>query len=381
MFRTLTTAALTAAALSFVAPMPGAALSTYQANAVTNAGPGMTSLGGLQARDEHRTVMVRGMLDRILANPAGNGSHLFQLRDEYGHTLRVRSTQSVPDQRVLYELTGTVSVDRAGRVYLSEDARSVIPLEAVDSHTRSVRRVAVIDGTAVGGGTVTQIAVVDQDQVVSPETEREAGIPGWAWLLAGLGFGLIGLLAARLPGVGSPSDRGASRRRNGIDPVSPFASQPLQGTRAEGMKGAATPAQAPVTAAANQNATAPAAPTRRFSSTIRVLPAWLEPTDGEGNPIRFFAPPTGGHQVRISLGRDSGHPYEHVQLNEQTVSRRQAALNVLDGRYMLENLSGTNPTQVNGRSVGREPMPLSDGDLVQLGQLSLRFRIQEGIRA
>jgi len=374
MFRTLTIAALTAVGLSLVAPQPGSAVPITAPSAVEADDERINSLRTLQPRDEHRTVTVRGMLDRVLVNPAGNGTHIFQLRDEYGGTLRVRSAESVPDRRVLYELTGTVSVDRAGRVYLSEDARSIIPLGAVDTHTRTIERVAVIDGTAVSGGNMTQTAVAVQDHISPDIAHQEAGIPGWAWLLAGIGVGLIGLVAARIPGGGSPSDRGSSRRRPVTAPISPFSGEPVEGGRA-GTTGA-TAAPAKGTAVAG-NAT----PTRRFSPTVRVLPAWLERIDGKGQPIRFFAPPTGGHQIRISLGRDTGNPYEHVQLDEQTVSRRQAALNVLDGHYMLENLSGTNPTQVNGRPVGREPMPLSDGDLVQLGEMSLRFRIPEGLRA
>ncbi len=374
MFRTLTTAALTAAALSLVAPEPGAAALATARPPVETTEERITSLRALQVRDEHRIVTVRGMLDRILVNPAGNGTHIFQLRDEYGGTLRVRSTESVPDRRVLYELTGTVSVDRAGRVYLSEDARSIIPLEAVETYARTNERVAVIDGAAVSGGNMTQTAVAVHDHISPDITHREAGIPGWAWLLGGIGVGLIGLVAIRIPGGGSSPDQGASRRPPATAPVPPFSREPRESAPA-GTTGA--------TAAAADEATVAAkgAPTRRFSPTVRVLPAWLERTDGTGQPIRFFAPPTGGHQVRISLGRDTGNPYEHVQLDEQTVSRRQAALNVLDGRYMLENLSGTNPTQVNGRAVGRDPMPLSDGDLVQLGEMSLRFRVQEGLRA
>lgn len=382
MFRSLATTTVAAAALSLALPAPGTALLAPATPAVEVSDGSITPIQSVKLRDEHRSITVRGMLDRVQSTPSENGSHIFLIRDEYGHTLRVRSTESVPDRRVLYEIQGTVSVDRAGRIYLSEEERSIIPLEAVASHTRAVQHVAVIDGAAIGERAVTQTQTVRQEEVAPPTDEREAGIPAWAWLLGGVGMGLIGLVALRFPGGGSPKGRGSDRRRPAGDASLAFTS----GRQGEGGAATreATPAPAPTVAASMTGAPAAdrsATATRHFSSTVRVLPAWLERTDGQGQPIRFFAPPTGAHKVRISLGRDSGRPYEHVQLDEQTVSRKQAALNVLDGEYLLENLSGTNPTQVNGQPVGRDPIVLSDGDLVQLGEMSLRFRTQQGFRA
>ena len=206
MFRTLATAVLTASTLSLVAPAPGAGLPSVASPAPIPTGQEtITPLGSIRFQHEHQSVTVRGMIDRVVTSASENGSHLFLVRDEYGHTLRVRSTGSLPDRRVMYEIAGSVSVDRAGRIYLSEEDRSIIPLTAVESHTRSVQRVAVIRDNALGGEVLHQTSVLLREETTPQQAEREAGIPGWAWILAGIGAGLIGLMAGRARVGGPPA--------------------------------------------------------------------------------------------------------------------------------------------------------------------------------
>jgi predicted component of type VI protein secretion system len=69
------------------------------------------------------------------------------------------------------------------------------------------------------------------------------------------------------------------------------------------------------------------------------------------------------------IGREAGAA---VELADPTVSRRQAVLNERDGRYLIENLSRTNPTRVNDATLQRAA-ELSDGDRIKAGSVLLFF--------
>jgi hypothetical protein len=126
--------------------------------------------------------------------------------------------------------------------------------------------------------------------------------------------------------------------------------------------------------AATEEATATSA---AATGTLRMLPGRLEvveghPTDRE---IRFVAEP-GLADQRFTMGRGEGPPNQHVCLQGQTVSRLHAALTYHDGGWGIENLSSTNPLRVNGQAVDAADtmVPLTDGDLIELGEVVLRFR-------
>lgn len=113
------------------------------------------------------------------------------------------------------------------------------------------------------------------------------------------------------------------------------------------------------------------------SGTLRMLPGRFEvveghPTDRE---IRFVAEP-GIFDQCFTMGRGDGTPGRHVRLHGQTVSRMHAALNFRGGMWSIENLSTTNPLRVNGHELDGEQQvaPLTDGDIVEMGEVVLRFR-------
>lgn len=120
------------------------------------------------------------------------------------------------------------------------------------------------------------------------------------------------------------------------------------------------------------------APPSVLTGTLRMLPGRLEVV--AGLPVRSeirFVQTSGGPEQQVTLGRQEGRPYEHVQLSSQTVSRLHAAMTYSRGRWRVANLSETNPLRVNGAPVAREapPVELADGDTVELGEVVLRFRM------
>ncbi|HEY0970818.1 MAG TPA: FHA domain-containing protein [Gemmatimonadales bacterium] len=113
------------------------------------------------------------------------------------------------------------------------------------------------------------------------------------------------------------------------------------------------------------------------TGTLRMLPGRFEVVEGHPSDreIRFVAEP-GIFDQCFTMGRGDGTPGRHVRLHGQTVSRMHAALSFRGGMWTIENLSTTNPLRLNGHElVGEQPVaPLADGDIVELGEVVLRFR-------
>lgn len=113
--------------------------------------------------------------------------------------------------------------------------------------------------------------------------------------------------------------------------------------------------------------------------TLQLLPGRLEIQSGEGRgqEIRFIRAP--GSPPEITFGRNTGPEYRHIQLRVPTVSRLHAHLRFENGAWTLRNLSGTNPTIVNGRTLGSglEEAGLQDGDRIEMGEVVFTFRQPE----
>lgn len=109
--------------------------------------------------------------------------------------------------------------------------------------------------------------------------------------------------------------------------------------------------------------------------TIQLLPGRLVMVQGPevGREFRFLR--VGNQPVpEVTIGRASGPPYRHIQLSAATVSRMHARIRYQDGRWLLTNLSTTNPLHLNGRELPlMHDAPLTDGDRIQLGEVELSY--------
>ena len=63
----------------------------------------------------------------------------------------------------------------------------------------------------------------------------------------------------------------------------------------------------------------------------------------------------------------------HVRLTDPATSRDHAGISWEGDHYLVEDLQTTNGTRVNGNRIRSEV--LNDGDVIQLGQTSLTFRL------
>ena len=75
------------------------------------------------------------------------------------------------------------------------------------------------------------------------------------------------------------------------------------------------------------------------------------------------------------LGRKGSRRINHVEINHPTVSRSQASILPQGGRFEVLAESTSSPTCVNGcRLEGGQRVVLEHGDLLQVGEVALRFR-------
>ncbi len=72
----------------------------------------------------------------------------------------------------------------------------------------------------------------------------------------------------------------------------------------------------------------------------------------------------------VSLGRG---PDQHIQLQDPSVSRYHAVIRLTQGKHWIEDSHSTNGLRVNGNLVKKAL--LEDGDLLQLGNTRLQFRV------
>lgn len=114
---------------------------------------------------------------------------------------------------------------------------------------------------------------------------------------------------------------------------------------------------------------------RPGDEALQLLPARLEVLSGMSarQVIRFVRIP--GKPAEMILGRDRASSPQHVTLTSRTVSRRHARVTYDNGRWLVTNLSHTNPVVVNDQAIAdfEGPRPLLDGDRIELGDVVLRF--------
>lgn len=116
---------------------------------------------------------------------------------------------------------------------------------------------------------------------------------------------------------------------------------------------------------------------RPVDGTLQFLPGRLEVIEGRdiGEEFRFVRQP-GAAETEITIGRQDGVLYRHIQLHEPTVSRLHAKLTLEGKDWRLTNLSETNPASVNGAPLGAQngSAILKDGDRLEMGEVAFRFR-------
>lgn len=73
----------------------------------------------------------------------------------------------------------------------------------------------------------------------------------------------------------------------------------------------------------------------------------------------------------LAIGRCASN---HLQIDDQSVSRRHAIISFESGRFCIEDLGSKNGTWYNGQDCGRRRLVLHNGDEITIGRYQLIFR-------
>src|SRR5215831_7430384 len=114
---------------------------------------------------------------------------------------------------------------------------------------------------------------------------------------------------------------------------------------------------------------------RPTDEPVQLIPGRLEVLAGSTRHREILFVRVPGKPPHLYLGRDAGPAPQYVGLGSPTVSRRHARFSYADGRWVVRNLSQTNPLVVNDEELSDldGERPLTDGDRLELGEVVLRF--------
>ena len=301
----------------------------------------VTRVEQLRAQPEQHVNEIRtveGAVDRLVSRSGGE-IPAFYLEDDFGHQLLVIPMGSSPERGERVIATGVVSLDPTGDPVLTvfaEDGLAPVGREAVDPTTEP-------DAPAVG------------QLELPPQPQPDEG-PPWM-LIAGVlaAFSLLGFAYQRgrasvPPGIIIGDGPGNPKRKEvdiAVSALWPESDQEFDGRTMHFI---------------------------RPDPTVQLLPAKLEVIGGgdAGEEIRFIGVP--GEPSEMMFGRSSGDGPMHIQLKQKTVSRTHAIVRHRHGEWLLENLSMTNPTRLNGEELGVKERLLTEGDRIEMGEVVLQFR-------
>jgi hypothetical protein len=84
----------------------------------------------------------------------------------------------------------------------------------------------------------------------------------------------------------------------------------------------------------------------------------------------FMMVPTGQDSSVIAVGSSSECD---VHINDRSVSRRHAVINVRGAQYFIKDAGSSSGTRLNDEKLGPDRHPLNNGDTISLGQVDLTF--------
>lgn len=313
-----------------LAPLLGLALASPLVGQATEPRVEAIRLSPAEHVNEIRTL--EGLVDRLVSRD-GADEPAFYLEDDFGHQLMVIPFGRAPARGSRVRVTGVVSLDAVGDPVLTLfDEEGLV----------------IADEPRVGSASEPDVAPAGE-QATPP-----AASGGWDRLLPW--FILFAVAAAGtwlLLGRRAPEER-------------PIVTGPVRETDVD----FATSALWPESDAEFEGRTL------RFirpDPTVRLMSARLEVVSGPdaGQEIRFVARPD--EPISMMFGRAPGEGQGCVTLKQKTVSRTHAVVRYRHDEWLLENLSLTNPTVLNGEQLGVKERLLTDGDRIEMGEVMFVF--------
>ena len=84
-------------------------------------------------------------------------------------------------------------------------------------------------------------------------------------------------------------------------------------------------------------------------------------------------------QACFTIGRAAGPPVEHIRIEDDTVSMQQAKIEYTDNKFILTNLSRTNPSIVDGVQLAKnQSVELPHDSTIVMGEIIAKFEKAAG---
>lgn len=361
------------------------------------------------ARYMNNVVEIEGIVDRHLDD--GTSAGFFYLRDDFGELVRVRVLENKPEVNTRIILRGVFTREippgvRASfreRYYI--DSRSITTPRAASDLT--VEHLVVIESEPEGAevyinGRLVGIAPVQERlvngtytvSIVKPfyatqsmnlvvrdssirrvvNLERSqlfygmiAGSGVLLLLIIGLSFFAVKRRNSANGARNQPVSGRSDSNRIPVEPTRPIEPEPIFATQ----KIDPTESRSSI-----ENKTVKIFEPSH-SHTVKVLPAFFDVLEGLDDVKKLYLyAEKEKMQSEYSFGRNAGDKYYHFQIKSPTVSREQAKLFAMKGKFVLINYAGSssNPTRVNDQVLDvNESVDLTNGDLITMGDVKLKF--------
>jgi len=260
----------------------------------------------------------------------------YLMRDDWGGTIKIRTSQKSPEVGKRYSVTGVVNYYAGDLVnpFISEEKRVLLESKTLPAE--------------ISPGTSQQPVA---------EKQKAGGISKQLLLIIVGAAVLLIILVITLLVIFGSKKKGKKVRTGSFDSdISPILPEPVRIIEGSTIKMPVPP-----------------------EGTLKLLPGRLRVVSGDDSvkEIRFYRIPS-QDVPEITFGRASGKQYSHIQLKPMTVSSRQAKITYIekDQGFVLTNFAkkSSNPTVVNGAQLEAEQsVDLKKGDKIEMGEIVFEF--------
>lgn len=290
------------------------------------------SIVNFPGRYEHEHVVFEGHIMRYVAGTPTTSSY-YEIQGDYGARLRVNTTAPKPIILKRYQVKGTLIIYNDAPLVIESEKRLLEEAPA---------------------------------RIVPPVADPKEIVPETTWLQDNMLYVLI--VAGGVVLVLIVLIIVFANRRTPVEPVKPGTG------RAE--ENRETIVEKPSFSTPSQYKTVRMAV--NTPKTMRFMPGRLEiiSTEDKGKSFKLTGFPAENGSV-VTLGRESvlgEKGYSHIQLNDQTVSRKQAEIIYRDDKMFIKNLSETNYSKVDGREVKpNEVAEITNGTIIKTGAIEFKY--------
>ncbi|MBN1952390.1 MAG: FHA domain-containing protein [Bacteroidales bacterium] len=289
------------------------------------------------------SVQVEGYVEQFIIDK-NETTEYYLLKSNYGNTIRVYTGSGTPEVLKWYRVTGTIIYDdQVKKMAIAEVTRTMIK-EEPESNTN----LGAVEEGAAG---------IDMKKEVNGEETEDEESNLLLYILIGAGLIVLALIvvlvlismkrkAEREAGYSQPAAEGT------LEKAEAFPTDDFQTIKIA----VSTP------------------------KTMKFIPGELKIVSGEdqGKSFKIAGYPTPEGNI-VTIGREEikgERAFSHIQLKQQTISRKQAEIISKEGKLFVKNLSETNLTQVDGVELQPgEEVELKPNSTIRAGELEFKYLV------